>query len=58
MIKILFLVPRNEMGKPVTMRPNPNATALKKGKDNSVYFSKPSYATIGDLYIDPDRKDR
>lgn len=37
---------------------NPCSSALKKGKDPSVYFSKVTYTTIGDLYIDPDRKDR
>lgn len=35
---------------------NPCATGHKKGKDTSVYFSKVGYTTIGDLYIDPDRK--
>lgn len=49
---------RDEQGKPVTMLRNPCASALKKGKDTSVYFSKVSYTTIGDLYIDPDRRKR
>lgn len=49
---------RDENNKPMVMPRNPCASALKKGKDYSVYFSKPSYTTIGDKYIDPDRRKR
>lgn len=37
---------------------NPCASAVRIGKDPSTYFNKTSYVSIGDLYIDPDRRNR
>lgn len=53
-----LLAPRNEQGKPVTSPPNVKVVAPKEGKVKSSYFSVLGYTTIGDKYIDPDRKIR
>ncbi|CAK75378.1 unnamed protein product (macronuclear) [Paramecium tetraurelia] len=49
---------RNEQGKPITSPPNMKVTATQSGKIKSSYFSQLGFTTIGDKYIDPERKIR
>ncbi|CAD8044938.1 unnamed protein product [Paramecium primaurelia] len=49
---------RNEQGKPITSPSNMKVTAPQSGKIKSSYFSQLGFTTIGDKYIDPERKIR
>ncbi|KAM3132799.1 hypothetical protein pb186bvf_015104 [Paramecium bursaria] len=50
--------PRNEQGKPITSPPNFKVQPARSGKIQSSFFSKLGFTSIGDQYIDPDRRQR
>lgn len=49
---------KDETGKVKTQQPNVKVSATKSGKTAKSYFSVQGFTTIGDLYIDPERKQR
>ncbi|CAD8198179.1 unnamed protein product [Paramecium octaurelia] len=49
--------PRGENGKPITQPTNMKIGAPKSGRIKSSYFSQVSFNSIGDPYMDPQRKD-
>jgi hypothetical protein len=46
----LFLAKKDEDGHVKTEPKNITTKKIKRGKDDSVYFAKPSYICTGDLY--------
>jgi len=46
----LFLANKDEDGHVKTEPKNITTKKIKRGKDDSVYFAKPSYICTGDLY--------
>lgn len=49
---------KDENGKVKTQPPNVKASATMTGKTAKSFFSQQGFTTIGDLYIDPERKQR